>query len=286
MNSNSFKTVFLLGLLTGLLLGVGYLIGGQNGLGIALFISVAMNFFSYWFSDKIALAMYSAKPITKAEAPHLYEIVENVCKKANLPVPKIYQIPTDSPNAFATGRNAKHAAIAVTKGIVKLLNKEELEGVIAHELAHVKNKDILVQSVAAMIAGVISYLGAMARFGAMFGGMGGKDDNKGGNMIELLVLAIITPIIAMIIQLAISRSREYLADSTGAKIVKSGKGLASALEKLDTSIKNMPLRRTGQTQATAHMFIANPFSGEKAMSWFMTHPPMKDRIKRLNEMKF
>jgi heat shock protein HtpX len=285
MAGNQIKTAVLLGLLTGLLLGVGYLAGGSNGLFIALIFSVAMNFSAYWFSDKIALAMYRAQPVSKEQAPNLYNMVESVCHKAKLPMPKIYMIPAESPNAFATGRNQKHAALAVTQGIVKLLNKEEMEGVIAHELAHIKNRDILIQSVAAMIAGVISYLAMMARFGALFGGFGGRDRDR-GSMVELLILAIVTPIIAMIIQLAISRSREYMADSTGALILKSGKGLASALDKLDKAIQHTPFRRTTQAQATAHMFIANPFRAEKVMGWFMTHPPMKERIRKLNEIKF
>jgi len=285
MLGNRLKTVALLGLLTGLLIGVGYVLGGQGGLFIGLIFSIVMNFASYWWSDKIALAMYRAQPVTKEQAPNIYKLVENVCLKANVPIPKIYQIPTESPNAFATGRNQKHAALAVTKGIVKLLNKEEMEGVIAHELAHIKNKDILIQSIAAMIAGVISYLAFFARWGAFFGGFGGND-RDGGGIIELLAVAIITPIIATIIQLAISRSREFMADSRGAKFLNNSDGLASALAKLEKGIQHAPLRDTSQTQATAHMFIANPFRGEKIMSWFMTHPPMKARIRRLNEMKF
>jgi heat shock protein HtpX len=284
MIGNQIKTVVLLGLLTGLLLGAGQLIGGSNGLVIALILSFAMNVSAYWFSDKIALAIYKAQPVSKEQAPNVYNLVKNTCQKAKLPMPRIYMIPTESPNAFATGRNPKHAALAVTQGIVKLLNREEMEGVIAHELSHIKNKDILIQSVAAMIAGVISYLAFMARWGALFGGFGRDRDR--GSMAELLVLAIVTPIIAMIIQLAISRSREYLADATGASILKSGKGLASALDKLDRTIPHMPFRRTTQAQSTAHLFIANPFSSERVMSWFMTHPPMKERIKRLREMKF
>jgi heat shock protein HtpX len=282
-NTNQLKTVALLGFLTGLLIGVGYLIGGRGGLVIGLVLAITMNFVSYWYSDKIALAMYKAKPITKEQAPNLYNLVQNTCLKAGIPMPKIFQIPTESPNAFATGRNPEHAALAVTKGLVTLLSKEELEGVIAHELAHVKNRDILIQSVAAMIAGVISYIAFFARFSALFGGFGGRD---GGSIIELLAIAIITPIVATIIQLAISRSREYMADATGAKFVHSSSGLASALEKIEKSVRHHPFRKTSQTQATAHMFISNPFSAEKASSWFMTHPPTKERVRKLREMSF
>lgn len=281
---NQIKTVLLLGLLTGLLLWIGSF-WGQQGLLFALIFSIIMNFGAYWFSDKIALAMYRAKPITEHEQPDLYKIVREVAHLANIPVPKIYLIKAPFANCFATGRNPKHAAVAATQGILDLLNKDELKGVIAHEISHIKNRDILIQSVAAMIAGVISYIAMMARWGAIFGGFGGRD-RDGGRGLELLALAILTPILATIIRLAISRSREYLADESGAKILHSGLGLASALEKLEHSTKHISLRPTSQAQATAHMFISNPFRGHGMFKLFMTHPPSKTRIQRLRSMAF
>jgi heat shock protein HtpX len=279
---NQFRTALLLGLLTGLLLFVGYLLGGQSGLIIGFVIAILMNFVSFWFSDKIVLMMYRAKPITKKQAPNLYAIVEEVAQKAELPIPKIYIIPNMTPNAFATGRGPKHAAVAVTQGIVDLLTHDELKGVIAHEMAHVKNRDILIGTIAATIAGVISFVAAMARWSAIFGG--GRDDDRGGNIISLLVIGIVTPIIAMLIQLAISRSREYLADESGANIIKTGKPLASALEKLEMGSKKMPFRDANP--ATAHMFIVNPLSGKGMMALLSTHPPIPERVKRLRQMKF
>ncbi|MBD3249493.1 zinc metalloprotease HtpX [Candidatus Woesearchaeota archaeon] len=279
---NQLKTVLLLGLLTGLLLGAGQLLGGRQGLFIGLAIALVMNFGSYWFSDKIVLAMYKAKPVKKDHK--LYSIVKKVAEKAGMPMPKVYIIPTDNPNAFATGRNPKHAAVACTAGILNILDKEELKGVLAHEMGHVKNRDILISTIAATIAGVISYLAFFARWGAIFGGFGG-DRNDGGNLISLLVLAIITPIIATIIQLAISRSREFLADETGAKIMNDPKPLASALKKLEQSSKMHPLKQTETSKATAHLFIVNPFKGKNVMNLFMTHPTTEARVKRLNNME-
>lgn len=277
---NQVRTVILLGALTGLMLWAGAALGGPDGLTIALVIALIINVGSYWFSDKIVLAMYSGKQVSKKQEPELHEMMEKLCKKADLPKPKIYILPMEVPNAFATGRSPKKAAIACSKGILKILNKEELEGVLAHELAHVKNRDTLIATIAATIAGVISYLAFMARFAAIFGG--GR--NRGGGVFELLLLAILTPIMAAIIQLAISRSREYIADASGAGYIQNGKGLASALQKLHLSAKHNPLRFGNK--ATASLFIVNPFTAKGFSNMFSTHPPMKERIKRLNEMKF
>ena len=282
---NQIKTVLLLGILTGILLGVGWLIGGYNGLTIALIFSVAINFFSYWFSDKIVLFMYRAKEIKENDEPMLFKIVREVSQMAAIPMPKVYIIPGAFSNAFATGRSIKHAAVACTQGILGLLNDSELRGVIAHEISHIKNKDILVQSIAATIAGIISYIAAIARWGAIFGGFGGRD-RDGPNILEFLVLAILTPILATLIQLAISRSREYLADESGARLMHSGLGLASALEKLDADIKRKPLMSNSTTETTSHLFIASPFGREGwLVNLFMTHPPMAKRIKRLRSMQ-
>ncbi|MBR9698985.1 zinc metalloprotease HtpX [Candidatus Woesearchaeota archaeon] len=283
---NQLRTVALLGLLTGLLLWVGNLIGGMQGLTIALIFSVLMNFGAYWWSDKVVLKMYRAKLITETDNPRLYKLVREVSQLARIPMPKVYVLPTQHSNAFATGRNQKHAAVAFSEGIIALLNDSELKGVAAHELAHVKNKDILISSIAATIAGVISYVAMMARWAAIFGGMGGRD-RDGGSAMEFLVLAILTPILATLIQLAISRSREFLADSTGAKFVHSGLGLASALEKLDHDNARKPLKPSSVSETTAHMFISNPFGKRGGIvKLFSTHPPMKERIKRLRSMGF
>ena len=258
---NQIKTVVLLGLLTGLLLWIGSFFGTQ-GLTIALIFAFIMNFASYFWSDKL---------------------VREVVDLAGIPMPKVYVLPTEHSNAFATGRNPKHAALAFSQGILKLLNDTELKGVIAHEVSHIKNRDILIASVAAMIAGVISYLAAMARWAAIFG----SRDRDGPNIAEFLVLAILTPILATLIQLAISRSREYLADSSGAKTLKSGIGLASALEKLETDIARMPLKATSTVETTAHVFISNPFGRMKGFATiFSTHPAIDSRVKRLREMRF
>lgn len=277
---NQIKTVILLGLLSGLMLAAGFFIGGNYGLTIALAIAIVLNFGSYYFSDKIVLRMYRAQPAKKTEYLQLHKMVEDVAHKAGIPKPKIYIVPTDNNNAFATGRNPKNAVVAVTQGILKILDEKELKGVIAHEIAHVKNRDILVATIAATIAAVISYLAMMARFAAIFGGM---RDDRGGNMLSILLLAILTPIIAMIIQLAISRSREYLADATGAKFTKEPKALASALRKLEQANKNNPIRFG--SPAASSLFITNPFTAKGFISLFSTHPVMDQRIKRLNEMK-
>jgi heat shock protein HtpX len=281
---NQFKTVILLGLLTGLLLWIGSF-WGQSGLLFALIFSIVMNFGAYWFSDKIALAMYRAKPVTEKQAPKLYKIVREIAQMANIPMPKVYIIPAPYANAFATGRNPKHAAVAATEGIIDLLTEDELKGVIAHEISHIRNRDILIQSVAAVIAGVISYIALMARWGALFGGFGGRN-RDGGSVIELLVLAILTPLIATIIRLAISRSREFQADESGAKLLHNGYSLASALEKLEKSTLRVSLRPTSTAQATAHMFITNPFRGRSFIQLFLTHPSTESRVKRLRSMNF
>jgi heat shock protein HtpX len=284
--TNQLKTVILLGLLTALLLWVGDLVGGISGLTVALIFSIVMNFGAYWFSDKIVLFIYRAKEIKENENTRLFKIVREVVQIADIPMPKLYIIPSEHSNAFATGRSPKHAAIACTLGILDLLNDTELKGVIAHEISHIKNRDTLIQSISATIAGVISYIAMMARWAAIFGGFGGRDNDKGGNLIELLVLAILTPLLATLIQLAISRSREYLADATAAKTLHSGLGLASALEKLEKDISRKPLAPMSTTETTAHLFIANPFNAKGLVNLFSTHPSMEQRIKRLRSMNF
>jgi heat shock protein HtpX len=281
MIKNQFKTVILLGLLTGLLLGAGQLLGGRQGLFIGLAIAIVMNFSMYWFSDKIVLKMYRAKPVKVADNPELYNMVKEVAEKAEIPMPKVYIVPTNNPNAFATGRNPKHAAVAVTHGIMQLLDKDELKGVIAHEMAHVKNRDTLIQAVAATIAGVISYLAFFARFAAIFGG--GRDRDS-GEMFQLLALAILTPIVATIIQLAISRSREFLADETGAKTIKNSSALASALKKLHEGAKHHPMRMG--SPSTSSLFIVNPFSARGFLHFFSTHPSLESRVEKLSNMTF
>jgi heat shock protein HtpX len=278
--TNYFKTTLLLGLMTGLILVVGRALGGNQGMLVALGVAAVMNFVSYWFSDRIVLKMYRGQEVSPAEAPRFHAIVDRLIARANLPKPKLYLLPGDSPNAFATGRNPDHAAVAATEGVLKLMNDEELEGVIAHELAHVKNRDILISSVAATIAGAITFLATMARWGALFGGYGSNSDRDrgGGNIVSLLLTAILAPIAAMLVQMAISRSREFAADATGAQIAGQPYGLAKALEKLDSYSKRLPMPAT---QATAHMFIVAPFTGSAFTNLFSTHPPIEERIRRL-----
>ncbi len=280
MIGNWFKTLVLLSVLTALMLWAGEALGGKEGFYFALAIVILMNFFSYWFSDRLVLAMYRAKQVSSKQEPELFSIVKEVAEKAGLPMPKVYIVPSESPNAFATGRSPKHSAVACTKGIMALLDKRELKGVIAHELSHIKNRDTLIQVVAATIAGVISYLAFFARFAAIFGG--GRD--RDNNALELLALAIITPIIAALLQMAISRSREYLADASAAKILMDSRGLASALEKLDSGIKARPLNFG--SPSTSNIFIANPFRAHGLTSLFSTHPPIEERIKKLMGMDF
>ncbi|HIJ10445.1 TPA: zinc metalloprotease HtpX [Candidatus Woesearchaeota archaeon] len=281
---NQIKTVLLLGGLTGILLLLGSLIGGRTGLIFGFIIAIGMNFFSYWFSDKLVLKMYRAKEADKKEHYKLYDMVRSISHRAGIPMPKIYIMNMPQANAFATGRNKHHAAVAVTTGIMNILTEQELKGVLAHEIGHIKNRDILISSVAATIAGVISFVAMMARWGAIMGGFGGRDGDNGG-IVELLVLAIIAPIMAMVIQFAISRSREYLADETGAKLIHDSESLASALEKIEGSVHHHGLRKMGTTEATAHLFIHHPFRGKSMLNLFSTHPSTKERTKRLRAMK-
>ncbi len=280
---NMFKTFILLAGLTVLLLLIGQALGGRQGLYFALFMALIINFIGYWFSDKIALAMSGAQEVSISEAPDLHQMVEKLAVQAGVPKPRVYIIPQDTPNAFATGRNPEHAAVAVTQGILRILKPEELEGVLAHELAHVRNRDILISSVAAVIAGAISYLATMAQWGA-FLGMGRSDDEEGGggNMISVLLMAIVAPIAAMLIQMAISRSREYAADATGAKIVGAGRPLANALVKLEEYNKQIPMQ---VNPAQAQMYIVNPLSAQGFTRLFSTHPPIQERVARLMAMR-
>jgi heat shock protein HtpX len=280
---NTVKTALLLGALTGLLMLVGGLIGGKGGVYIAFIFAVILNFGSYWFSDKIVLKMYKAQEVSESSVPDLYNIVRNLALKASLPMPRVFIIPEETPNAFATGRNEKHAVVAVTEGIIRILKKEELEGVIAHELSHIKNKDMLISSMAATIAGAISMLATMAQWAAIFGGGRSSDeDNGGGGIIGLIAMAIFAPLAAAVIQMAISRSREYLADAGGANITKNPYGLASALEKLTKASQVIPM---DAKPSTAHLFIVNPLSGKAFMKLFSTHPPLEERIARLRSMR-
>jgi len=276
---NTFKTAFLLTLLTLLLMFAGRAFAGQNGMLLALVFAAVMNFVSYFFSDKIALAMYRAQPVTREQLPRAYQAVERLTGKIGIPMPKIYVIPTDSPNAFATGRNPRHASVAVTEGILNLLNDEELEGVLAHELGHVNNRDILISSVAATIAGAITYLANVAKWGMIFGGFGGRDNRDRGGGLAGLLMIFLAPLAAMLIQLAVSRSREYQADATGAHFTGNPYALASALQKLDAYSRRLPMQAT---PSTAHLFIIQPLLGGMSFgNLFSTHPPIAKRIERL-----
>ena len=284
MSKNGFKTFILLAGLTALLLFIGQAMGGRSGLYMAFFMALLMNFIGYWFSDKIALKMSGAQEVTVDQAPDLHRTVERLSAQAGLPKPRVYIMPQDTPNAFATGRNPEHAAVAVTQGILRLLKPEELDGVLAHELAHIKNRDILISSVAAVMAGAISHLAYMAQWGAMFG-MGRSDDEEGGgagNMIAVILMAIIGPMAAMLIQMAISRSREFSADATGAKIIHAGRPLANALLKLESYNKQLPMQ---VNPATAQMYIVNPLSARGLTRLFSTHPPIQERVDRLMALK-
>ena len=276
---NALKTALLLGLLTGFMILVGDWLGGQRGMILALGIAAVMNFVSYFFSDKIALMTYRAQPVTREQLPRVYEVVERITQRQGLPMPKIYVIPTDSPNAFATGRNPSHASVAVTQGILDLLDDEELEGVLAHELGHVRNRDILISSIAATLAGAITILARMAYWGALFGGMGGRDrEDRGGGGLGALFMLILAPFAAMLIQLAVSRSREYQADATGAHFTGNPYALARALQKLDAYSKRIPMVAS---PSSAHMFIVQPLLGINFAGLFSTHPPIRKRIERL-----
>jgi heat shock protein HtpX len=274
---NQFRTFILLGAMTLLIVFIGKALGGQQGMIMAFILALGMNFFSYWFSDKIVLKMYRAQEITPQQAPDLYRMVEELARRAQLPMPKVYLIPQDTPNAFATGRNPEHAVVAVTQGLLQLMEPEEVRGVLAHELAHVNNRDILIGSIAATLSGAIMIMANMAKWGAIFGGHRGGDARGGGGL-AAIALAIIAPIAAMVIQMAISRRREYLADATGAKFAGHSEGLARALEKLGGYSRQKPMQAN---PSTAHMFIVNPLSGRSLMSLFSTHPPLEERIARL-----
>jgi len=275
--TNYLKTALLLGLLTGLIVVCGQLLGGTSGMVIALVVAAGMNLVSYWFSDRIVLAMYRAKPVEPAAAPRFHAIVDRLVARAGMPKPKLFVLPEAAPNAFATGRNPSHAAVAVTQGLLELMSDEEVEGVVAHELAHIKNRDILIASVAATIAGAISLLASMARWGAIFGGQGGRDE-RGGGVLGLIAMAIVAPLAALVVQMAVSRSREYAADATGAVIAGNPYGLARALEKLGQYARRVPL---AASPSTSHMFIVMPLSTSGLTSLFSTHPPIPERIRRL-----
>jgi heat shock protein HtpX len=283
---NGFRTTILLAALTALVVWIGQMVGGPNGAIMALIMAGAMNFISYWFSDKIVLKMYGGQEISANDDPELYGLVQELATRGGLPMPKVYLIPEETPNAFATGRNPEHAAVAVTQGIRRILNRRELAGVLGHELTHVKNRDILISSIAATLAGAISYLAYMAQWGMMFGGNRDRDEQGGGsNIFSLLFMMIVAPMAAMLIQMAVSRSREYMADAGGAKISGDPLALASALRKLHMGAQNIPLQVSPATQnATAHMFIVSPLSGGSFASLFSTHPAMEERIALLEAM--
>jgi heat shock protein HtpX len=274
---NQVRTTILLAVMTALILWIGQILGGRQGMIIALLLAAGMNFFSYWYSDRIVLKMYHAQEVDSSQAPELYEIVQTLSRNAGLPMPKLFVVPSEAPNAFATGRNPDHAVVAVTQGLLKIMDRDELSGVLAHELSHVKNRDILIGSIAATMAGAIMVLATMARWTAIFGG-GRSDDEGGGGFIGLIAMSILAPVAAMIIQMAVSRSREYLADSSGSKLAGNPEGLARALEKLGRYSKKLPMRAN---PSTAHMFTVNPLSGRSVMSLFSTHPPLEERIARL-----
>src|SRR5437016_5622046 len=279
--SNVLKTGLLLGVLTALFVLGGRAIAGEQGMIIGFVMAALMNFVSYWFSDKIVLAMYGAQPVDEAQAPGLHAIVRRLATRAQIPMPRVYIIPTATPNAFATGRNPQHAAVAVTEGIMRVLDDDELEGVLAHELSHVTNRDVLISTIAATLAGAITYLAHMAQWAAIFGGR--RDDDEGGsNPIALIAMAIIAPIAAMLVQMAVSRAREYQADATGARLAGRTWGLSKALEKLQMAQQVAPMNAN---PATAHLFIVNPLSGQAFMNLFSTHPPLEERIARLRAMR-
>ncbi len=279
---NVMKTGFLLAVLTALFLFIGNAVGGEQGMIMAFGIAVVMNVGTYWFSDKIVLRMYGAREVSEAEAPSLHGTVRRLSIAAGIPMPKVYIIPTDSPNAFATGRNPAHAAVAVTEGITRLLSPDELEGVLAHELGHVKNRDILIGTVAATLAGAVMMLARFAQFAAIFGGGGRDRDEGGGGLFGMLFLAIVAPIGAMLVQMAVSRSREYVADESGARFCGRPESLANALQKIAAASQRVPM---DASPATAHMFIMSPLSAGGIRSLFSTHPPIEKRIERLRAMR-
>jgi len=279
---NTMKTFFLMGVLTVLFVTIGGALGGQSGMTLVLIIAGVMNFVSYWWSDKIVLKMYGAKELNRSDAPELFAMTEELTQRANLPMPKLYKVEGDQPNAFATGRDPQHAAVVVTEGITRLLSRDELRGVISHELAHVKNRDILIGTVAATFAGAISYLANMAQWAMIFGGRS-SDDDEGNNPVAGILMMVLAPIAAMLVQMAISRSREFLADETGAQMSGNPLSLANALRKLHAGAAEIPMHAT---PATAHMFIVNPLSGGAFLNLFSTHPPMEERIARLEAMVY
>ncbi|HSE86022.1 MAG TPA: zinc metalloprotease HtpX [Candidatus Binatia bacterium] len=282
---NTLRTTILLAVLTALLIWIGDMLGGRQGAIIALLLAGGMNFFSYWFSDKIVIKMYGGQEVTAQDDPEFYGLVQDLAQRAGLPMPKVYLLPQETPNAFATGRNPEHAAVAVTDGIRRILTKRELAGVLGHELSHVKNRDILVSTIAATLAGAISYLAQMAQWAMIFGGNRDRDEEGGSNVFGLIVMMIVAPIAAMLIQMAVSRSREYGADEGGAKVTGDPLALASALRKLHMGAQDIPLHVNNATaNATAHMFIVNPLTGHGLASLFSTHPPMEERIARLEAM--
>jgi heat shock protein HtpX len=281
--SNAFKTTLLLGVLTGLLLWIGQVLGGTQGLVFALLFAVVMNFGSYWFSDRIVLATYGARALSEDQAPELFRIVRELAAGAHMSMPRVYLIPSESPNAFATGRSPEHAAVAVTEGIMRLLTLDELRGVLAHELSHVKNRDTLISAIAATLAGVVMMVARMAQWAAIFGGMRRDERDEGGGVLELLLLVVVAPLAAMLIQLAISRAREYEADATGARLSHAPGALAAALEKIAVASGRVPLPAG---PATAHLWIVNPLHGNWLASLFSTHPPIEERIRRLRGMAY
>lgn len=280
--NNTLKTTALLGLLTGLLILIGGYFGGSRGMSMAFVMAFIMNFGAYWFSDRIVLAMYRAQPVTEAEAPGLYRVVHGLTLRAQMPMPRIYIIPTEAPNAFATGRDPEHAAVAATHGILRILNEEELEGVMAHELAHVRNRDTLISTIAATLAGVIVMLARMAMWMPYFSGGGSRDsEDRGGGALGFLFLAILAPIAATLIQLAISRSREFHADESAARLTHKPYALASALQSLEVGATRLPMEAN---PATSHLFIVNPLRGDVLFKLFSTHPPIEERIARLRAL--
>ncbi|MBA4394019.1 MAG: protease HtpX [Desulfobacca sp.] len=285
MFSNTMKTTLLLGLLTVLIVLIGGAVGGQHGMVVAFVLAGIMNLGSYWFSDKIVLSMYGAQEIPPGQHPEIHQMILELSQHAGLPKPRVYLIEDDSPNAFATGRDPEHAVVAVTSGILRILSRQELKGVLAHELAHVKNRDILIGSIAATMAGAIMILANMARWTAIFGGNRNSEEGEGGGgIIGIIVMTIVAPIAAMLIQMAISRSREYLADATGATFSGNPLGLAGALEKLQIASQRLPME--SPNPATAHMFIVNPLSGSSLLNLFSTHPPIEERIARLRALRY
>jgi len=280
--SNVFKTGMLLAVLTAMLVLLGGALGGERGMLVAFVLAAVMNFVSYWFSDRIVLAMYGAQPVDEAQAPGLHAIVRRLATRAGLPMPRLYLIPSDTPNAFATGRDPQHAVVAVTAGILRVLEDAELEGVLAHELAHVKNRDVLISTVAATLAGAITYLAHMAQWAAIFGGRS-RDDDGGGNPVALILLAVLAPIAALLVQLAVSRGREFQADATGARVAGHPQGLIGALQKLERANEALPMAQANP--ATAHLFIVNPLSGQTLARLFSTHPPLEERIARLHGLR-